>query len=242
MTARDELAKIRKRLRRLRRMTVANGCTEAEAMRAAEIVMRLIDRYGLREADLENELSPQPTFGRRRQVVDALWPTVAFVTGCQGWITRGDRLRYTYFGRESDVMVAAYLHELLLGAFRRECQAFRAGQEYRRRRKRKTRNAAMKAFQEGMVARLRRRLVQLWWLRAKRTGDADAFIEAGDAHRKRLDADLAERGLLFTSLAALKLPDRRFDEARMDGIRAAERTDIDPGVAGGAAGLLTGSE
>lgn len=239
----DPLAKIRARLRRLRAMTVANGCTEAEAMRAAEIAMRLLDKYGLRDSgDIENDLSPQETFGRRRQVVDGLWPTVALVTNCEGFICGGDRLRFAYFGREQDVLVAVYLHELLLGAFRRECAAFRGTPEYLRRRKRKTRNAAMKAFQEGMAVRLRRKLLQLWWLRAKGSGDVDRFMAAGREHGKRLERDLQGRGLRFKSLSSIKLPDRRFDEARWDGIRAGERTGIDPGVAGGAVGLLPARE
>lgn len=167
----DRLAKIRERIRRLRRMTVENGCSEQEALRAAALALRLLGKYGLHEDDLAYELSPMATYARRRQVIDSLWSTVALVTNCEGFLTRGDRLRYTYFGHPADIAVACYLHELLCGAFRRECRDFKDHPEYTRRRKRKTRNAAMKAFQQAMVRRLRHRLVKLWWLHAKQSSE-----------------------------------------------------------------------
>lgn len=236
----DRLAKIRARIRQLRRMTVANGCSEHEAMRAAEIAMRLLGKYGLHEDDVANELSPQPTFGRRRQVVDNLWSVVAKITGCEGFFTRGDWLRFVYFGRPADVAVAEYLHDLLDGAFRRECADFRGQSEYLRRRKRKTRAAAMKAFQQAMVARLRRRLFRLWWRRAAASGDTAGFMDNSAGHLGRLSADLARRGHSFKTMVDLSLPDRRFDDSRVAGYAAGGRVGIEPGVgAGGVAGLLT---
>ena len=42
-----ELARVKARIKALTDKTVANGCTEAEAMAAAEIVGRLLERYAL---------------------------------------------------------------------------------------------------------------------------------------------------------------------------------------------------
>lgn len=238
-----ELDKIRARIRQLRKMTIDNGCTEAEAMRAAEIAMKLMDRYGLRDGDVEFESTSQDTPGRRRQVIDSLWNTVAWVCGCEGWLdSSGSRLRYVYFGRPADVIVAEYLHELLAGAYRRECEAFRKSTEYRRRRTRRTRSAALKAFQAGMVAMIRSRLFHLWWKRAPEDTDAgrEQLFESQKRHLAVLGADLERRGLAFKTMAKLKLADRRFDGARWEGHRAGGNVAIDPGVgAGGAVGLLS---
>jgi len=43
----DELARVKTRVRALAEKTVSNGCTEAEALLAAEMVGRLLERYAL---------------------------------------------------------------------------------------------------------------------------------------------------------------------------------------------------
>jgi hypothetical protein len=43
----DELSRVKSRIKALAEKTVANGCTEAEAMSAAEMVGRLLERYAL---------------------------------------------------------------------------------------------------------------------------------------------------------------------------------------------------
>ncbi|TCS62599.1 DUF2786 domain-containing protein [Varunaivibrio sulfuroxidans] len=46
-----DLDKIRARIRRLRKMTTANGCTEAEAAQAADIAMKLMGKHGFGACD-----------------------------------------------------------------------------------------------------------------------------------------------------------------------------------------------
>ena len=43
----DELSRVKARIKALTEKTIANGCTEAEAMAAAEMVGRLLERYAL---------------------------------------------------------------------------------------------------------------------------------------------------------------------------------------------------
>jgi hypothetical protein len=43
----NELMRIKARIKALTEKTVANGCTEAEAMSAADMVARLLERYAL---------------------------------------------------------------------------------------------------------------------------------------------------------------------------------------------------
>jgi hypothetical protein len=47
MSQTDELARVKARIKALTDRTVGNGCTEAEAMSAAEMVGRLLERYAL---------------------------------------------------------------------------------------------------------------------------------------------------------------------------------------------------
>ena len=47
MSQTTELVRVKARIRALAEKTVSNGCTEAEAMAAAEMVGRLLERYAL---------------------------------------------------------------------------------------------------------------------------------------------------------------------------------------------------
>jgi hypothetical protein len=48
-----ELSRVKARIKALTEKTVANGCTEAEAMSAAEMVGRLLERYALSMDEIE---------------------------------------------------------------------------------------------------------------------------------------------------------------------------------------------
>jgi hypothetical protein len=48
-----ELGRVKARIKALADKTVANGCTEAEAMSAAEMVGRLLERYALNMDEIE---------------------------------------------------------------------------------------------------------------------------------------------------------------------------------------------
>lgn len=237
-----DLDKIRERIRQLRKMTVENGCTEAEALSAAEMALKLMAEYGLQDIEVENAFGSQNTYGRRRTVADELWKTVAFVCGVRAFYRQSDRLLFVYYGRADNVMVAEYLHELLIGALRRSCREFRSNPEYLRRRKAKTRNAAMKAFQQAMVGRLRARLQTLWWRRADESGNGYKFLDDWNERIALLDDSLAAEGVrLGGRMRNLRLPDRRFDGARVEGAVAGNNVAIEPGVTSGATmGLIGG--
>jgi Protein of unknown function (DUF2786) len=53
----QELARIKARIKALTEKTVANGCTEAEAMSAAEMVGRLLERYALSMDEISERCS-----------------------------------------------------------------------------------------------------------------------------------------------------------------------------------------
>jgi hypothetical protein len=49
----NEVLRVKARIKALTEKTVANGCTEAEAMSAAEMVGRLLERYALSMDEIE---------------------------------------------------------------------------------------------------------------------------------------------------------------------------------------------
>ena len=53
MSQTAELARVKARIKALTEKTVANRCTEAEAMPAAEMVGRLLERYALSMDEIE---------------------------------------------------------------------------------------------------------------------------------------------------------------------------------------------
>ena len=70
-----ELSRVKARIQALAEKTVSNGCTEAEAMAAAEMVGRLLERYALsmEEIDVREERCVQiavPIGGKQRRPID----------------------------------------------------------------------------------------------------------------------------------------------------------------------------
>ena len=96
MSQTAELARVKARIKALTDKTVANGCTEAEAMSAAEMVGRLLERYALSMDEIEVRESrcvqaEVPMGGRRRRPIDACVPAIARFCDCKVWLARGAR-------------------------------------------------------------------------------------------------------------------------------------------------------
>ena len=109
MDQKDELAKVKARIRALASRTVERGCSEAEAMAAAAKVGELLEVYGLSmsEVDLREEVCIQRVMvfdDPRRQAMDWLFPALLRFTDCRGWTV--GRADYVIFGLEPDVQMA----------------------------------------------------------------------------------------------------------------------------------------
>ncbi len=136
--ARDaELDRLIDRIQALRAKTVEQGCTEAEALAAAEKVAELLDRYGLSlsELDLKRQTcegAAVETNRKRVGPVDECVPAVAAFVDCRVWIEKGrlGTLRHVFFGLPADVVAASYLYDLVDLTFETETEAFRAGPTY----------------------------------------------------------------------------------------------------------------
>lgn len=245
MASFEDRRKLRAILAALRARTTERGCTEAEALAAAEKVSELLSKHGIADAT-ELEFDQWEMDIGRRTVVDSLFTQVATFCHCKVWYSRDVlRQRWTivYFGRWGDVAVAEYLHTLLTHHIRAAARAYRKTPEYTRRRSAKTKREALKAFHEGLALGLRHKLWDIQWRRVPKG-------PPGSDHRAlvllplaAVEAELERRGKRFgKALAPVKGAARSFDREKGSGEAAAWGIDINAGVGAdsrsGVAGLL----
>jgi hypothetical protein len=170
MAQETELQRVKARIKALTDKTVSNGCTEAEAMSAAELAGRLLERYALcmDEIDVRESACVEKDVkagGQRRKPIDSCVPAIARFCDCKVWLTRSvpdgqDNglplpVRYVFFGFEADVAVAVYLFEMIGRAIGNELNGFRQANPTLRAMS--LRQASF-SFQYGMVARIAERL------------------------------------------------------------------------------------
>jgi hypothetical protein len=234
-----ELERVKARIRAMAERTISNGCTEAEAMAAAEMVGRLLERYALTmdEVELRETRCVQveiPLPGRQRRPVDGCVPAIARFCDCKVWLVRGEEgARYIFFGFETDTTLAVWLFQVISRAMAVELEAFRA----RSPALRGTRlRQASTSFQQGMAARLAARLETMHQEREagvaaqRQTGTALILVK----HRMVEDA-FRQTGTRLVSGGRRYL---RQDGAFRQGEAAGERVNLNRPVEGGRAGLL----
>ncbi len=164
MSQNTELSRVKARIKALTDKTVSNGCTEAEAMSAAEMVGRLLERYALTmdEIDVRDSACVQievPIGGQRRRPIDGCVTAIARFCDCKVWLATTEIGRcYVFFGFEADTSLARYLFQVIDHAIRTELAGFRRRQE--RLRGLALRRASL-SFQQGMATRVAERLEEL---------------------------------------------------------------------------------
>ena len=163
-TSDGELDRLVTRIRGLREKTVEQGCTEQEALAAAEKVAELLDKYGLslNELDLRQQNCEGvgiETGRKRRGPIDDCMTTIASFFDCRVWAetSLNGTLRYVFFGMPGDVQAAVYLHDLIAMAFETETQSFQAGAIYRETlsgQRRTATNSFQIGLSRGIIAKL----------------------------------------------------------------------------------------
>jgi len=150
------LERLVQRIQALRAKTVAQGCTEQEALAAAEKVAELLDRHGLSLNELAFRAQPCEGIGiqtsrRRAAPIDSCIPAIAAFFDCRVWAERaeGAPLRYIFFGLRGDVAASRYLYEMVEHAFETETDAFRTGDLYFEMAG--ERRSATNSFQTGLA-------------------------------------------------------------------------------------------
>lgn len=115
----SDLDKLKSRLQALRAKTIANGCTEEEALSAAAKVAELLDRHDLSLSDLEIreeqcEQSVIETGKKQRQPISACIPAIADYCDCKVWREKDDKgIRYVFFGLRPSIEMAHYVHDVI---------------------------------------------------------------------------------------------------------------------------------
>ena len=170
----SELAKVKAKIKALAAKTVEAGCSEHEALQAAEMVGRLLDQYNLcmDEIDIREEvcvLHEVPTGSRRRMPIDAAVVPIARFCDVKTWHSKQDdeSAVYCFYGFEPDVAMAVHLFIVVAAAVKAEAAWFKGTQTYAAAR---NRSLATTSFQRGLVDRIGDRLDQL---KAKRDEDRE---------------------------------------------------------------------
>ena len=161
------LDKLTARIRALSAKTVANGCTEGEALTAAAKVAELLDRYDLSLGDVEMRQAPCGRLAfeagpRKRIPLDDCIGAVAAFCGCRVWRekTPAGAARHVFFGLRSGIEAAGALAELIDAAIRSELGRYKTTPEYRRFRHQE-RHMANASFALGMVASIADKLIAM---------------------------------------------------------------------------------
>jgi hypothetical protein len=249
----DELSRVKARIKALTEKTVANGCTEAEAMSAAEMVGRLLERYALSMDEIEVRTARcvqiEVALGsRRRRPIDGCVPAIARFCDCKVWLAPAMRadvsdpqgaqhrpgIRYVFFGFETDAALAAYLFAVINRAVSSETTGFK--QANPRLRALNLRRASA-SFQHGLVARVAARLDALHdareaSIRAQRaTGTALMLVK----HRV-VDEAFQETEVRLVNMSALE--PRVITKAYREGWVAGERVNLSRPMTGNGPDLL----
>lgn len=240
MIAPDQRKKLRDTIAALKAKTTGNGCTEAEAMAAAEKVAELLSKHGVEDA-AELEFDQHQVEIGRRTVVDSLWGVVATFCHCKLWYSKDFLSKgwtATYFGRWNDVAVAEYLHGMLERHIKGATREFQKSKEYTRRRSPKTKREATKAFQEALVHALEHKLWAIQWRRTPKVEGANhqALVLAPLG---AVEAELERRGITFSDKG---LKPVKGAVAKDHGTAAARNIDINAAMGTAkpdVAGLLT---
>lgn len=223
----DARQRMRDRLKRLREMTTGRGCTEAEAMAAAEKAAALMAAHGYHDGDLEFEEAGSATRTGTRTIRLKLWSTIAHCTATAALVGRGARgSRIDFIGREPGPQIAAYLCEVCDRAIDREIATFKKGTFYRRRRSVATKRAAVADFTAGMVARMVIRL--------------RAMFPDNSAARDAREAAWKERDRRYPNSESVSAPQHagRYDEAQAAGYHAGGKVTLAHGVGSSAGAPL----
>lgn len=205
----DDLTRVIDRIRALRAKTVDQGCTEEEALSAADKVAELLDRYGLSLG--ETDLRQQACLGvgidsdrKRMGPLDDCVPAIAHFCDCRAWNERtpAGTIRSMFFGLPADVEASQYLFERVATALDGETAAFRKGELYAGLAgggRQKATTSFQLGLARGICQKLGARKADRDTKTFKLTG-RDLVLAKADV----VEEELAKLGMSFTTKAATR--------------------------------------
>ncbi|TCT35399.1 DUF7168 domain-containing protein [Martelella mediterranea] len=167
---------IKRRIAALLQKTTSRGCTEEEALAAAEKAAALMREYGLSEVDIEISQQSVKAKTHGASIRDLLWRRLALCTNTATLLVIDDDNHRSFIGRAPGPEIATYLYVVLDRAIDRAVREFKTTTFYKRRRNIKTKRQAVYDFTAGMVYRLSVRLNALF---------ADTVSASASAEAKR---------------------------------------------------------
>ncbi len=128
-----DLDRLKTRIQALRAKTVANGCTEPEALLAAAKVAELLDQYDLSLSDVDlrrgrcERLTIRPTGKQRRPPMDYCIGAIAAFADCKVWRETGpdNRADIVFFGLAADLEVARAIYDIVDATMKGEAEAYK---------------------------------------------------------------------------------------------------------------------
>lgn len=152
-------ADVKRKIAALLKMTKRSGCTEAEAMAAAEKAAQLMREHNLTETDVLFSQSSARSSTRGRSVRDRLWGALCANTNTALVYVDGSA---SFVGKGAAPDIAAYLFTVLNRAIDGAVAEFKSSTNYKRRKTIASRRGAVRDFTAAMVARLGSKLSVLF--------------------------------------------------------------------------------
>lgn len=230
----NDREKLAARIRALRAKTVENGCTEGEAMAAAEKLAQLLADHNmtLDEADLRASPFTRHDHVGAGTVGLKLWKVasaVAALTNTRTWTGGRDApTGITFLGLAHEVEVAAYLLTICERAMRTEAASVLRGIRHLPQSKQAAR---LVPFVDGMADRLARRIRDM--IPAAPVGMGLVVLR-----NALIDAEMARRGIELESGGPARRPLDTADYRA--GASAADKVALNSGIRGAAAPLALG--
>ena len=236
-----ELTRVKARIKALAEKTVSNGCTEAEAMAAAEMVGRLLERYALsmEEIDVREQRCVQvevPIGGKQRRPIDGCVTAIARFCDCKVWVSRDTMMpSYVFFGFDADTALASYLFKVIDRAMADRAHGISGDPTSVARRW----SCAVhrRSFQQGMAARVADRLDEM---HRQRDANVAAQRSTGTALIlvKQQVVEDAFRETEIRLVAAAGLSRARLNGAFRHGLAAGDRVNLNRPVGDAGRSLL----
>lgn len=218
---------MKRRIAALMNKTTARGCTEEEAIAAAEKAAALMREYGISATELEFDRKDIKTKTAGLALRDALWNMIAHCTNTATVVSSGHENIRTFIGYAPGPEIATYLYTVCNRAIDREIANFKKGSFYRNRKKLTTRRQAVHDFTTGMVGRLCRSIHALF----EQTISETAMQKARDVMKSEFPN---------TVRVTAKGKPPRYGEAYFMGRNAGDNIKISRGVDGATAPLKIG--
>ncbi len=159
----DKRNSIIKKIQLLKAKTVSNGCSEAEAISAAEKILQLLNEYDLTmtEVEMKSQVFQDSSIevdGIVKKPIHDLVTSIGLFTDTKVWFEKGNKkYNYHFFGSLNDVEFAHYLFDLLSNSMDFEYSKFQKTSLYKEIGGRKARSS----FYKGMAIRLNQRLREM---------------------------------------------------------------------------------